>query len=234
MPEKTLVAFDFDHTIIDENSDLYVRKLAPNGEIPKDIKDLYRDTGWTEYMGSIFQYLYENGITPEDMKAVMMEIKLVDGMKDLFQLLNCERFEVIIISDSNSVFIDWILKEFDIQKVCHKVFTNPAHFDEKGCLKIQYYHYQDWCQLSTVNLCKGQILESHIGTRKGEGVEFSQVAYIGDGTNDLCPCLKLSKTDLIFGREGYRLLKEIKKTEHPVMARVISWDTAHVISQTLS
>ena len=42
MAEKILVAFDFDHTLIDENSDVYVRKLAPDGKIPQHIKDKYR------------------------------------------------------------------------------------------------------------------------------------------------------------------------------------------------
>ena len=42
MCEKILVAFDFDHTLIDDNSDLYVRKLAPGGKLPQYIKDQYR------------------------------------------------------------------------------------------------------------------------------------------------------------------------------------------------
>ena len=42
MSEKILVVFDFDHTLIDDNSDLYVRKLAPGGKLPQYIKDKYR------------------------------------------------------------------------------------------------------------------------------------------------------------------------------------------------
>ena len=57
-----LVSLDFDHTLIDENSDLWVKKLAPNGELPKDIEAQYKSTGWTEYMGAIFEYLHSIGI----------------------------------------------------------------------------------------------------------------------------------------------------------------------------
>jgi pyridoxal phosphate phosphatase PHOSPHO2 len=51
-----LLAFDFDHTLIDENSDLSVKKLAPNGQLPESIETQYSATGWTEYMAAIFKY----------------------------------------------------------------------------------------------------------------------------------------------------------------------------------
>ena len=31
MAHKVLLAFDFDHTLIDKNCDLYIQKLAANG-----------------------------------------------------------------------------------------------------------------------------------------------------------------------------------------------------------
>ena len=55
MLNKVLVAFDFDHTIIEDNSDLSVRKLAPDGKLPQYIKDMYKDNDWTGYMAAIFQ-----------------------------------------------------------------------------------------------------------------------------------------------------------------------------------
>jgi pyridoxal phosphate phosphatase PHOSPHO2 len=56
--KKILLAFDFDHTLIDENSDLSVKKLAPNGQLPESIEAQYSATGWTEYMAAIFKYLH--------------------------------------------------------------------------------------------------------------------------------------------------------------------------------
>jgi len=37
MAAKTLVVFDFDHTVVDGNSDTHVMKLSPDG-IPKHIE----------------------------------------------------------------------------------------------------------------------------------------------------------------------------------------------------
>lgn len=59
--KKLLFAVDFDHTLIDENSDIYVKRLAENGELPESIEALYSSTGWTEYMGVIFEHLHSKG-----------------------------------------------------------------------------------------------------------------------------------------------------------------------------
>ena len=59
---RYLIAFDFDHTLIDENSDLYVIKLAPNKDLPDEIKDLHEDHGWINYMSQIFKYAFTNDL----------------------------------------------------------------------------------------------------------------------------------------------------------------------------
>ena len=53
---KLLIAFDFDHTLVDDNSDTYIiKRLAPNGKLPDEIKAIYRKKCWTTYMGAIFK-----------------------------------------------------------------------------------------------------------------------------------------------------------------------------------
>ncbi|KAK2146398.1 hypothetical protein LSH36_611g03012 [Paralvinella palmiformis] len=233
---KVLVAFDFDHTIIDDNSDLYVRKLAPDGKIPAAISELYNNRGWTEYMAAIFKYLHENQTTSIDIEQCMLEIPFVDGMKELFSYLDCDLFDVIIVSDSNSVFIDFILRGAQLHTVVHTVYTNPAYFNEEDCLKLDFYHTQDWCDLSTVNLCKGHILESHIKNQKKKGILYDIVAFVGDGTNDLCPCLRLKNVhDLIFPRVGFSLIKKIEdpQVESSVVGKVIPWRSGFDIISAL-
>jgi len=231
---KILVAFDFDHTIIDENSDLYVRKLAPGGTIPSEISQLYSNRGWTEYMGAIFQYLHDNNTTSKDIHDCMLEIPLVQGMKELFDFMNSDQFDVIIISDSNSVFIDDILSASDLSDIVQSVYTNPARFSQADCLELVYYHTQDWCELSTVNLCKGHILDSHIKLQAEQGVVYDVVAYVGDGTNDLCPALRLkSKTDLILPRIGYSLMEKLEDPHLDIRGTIIPWTTGQDIIMAL-
>ena len=49
---------------------------------------------------------------------------------------------IIIISDSNTVFINHILEVNNLDKLVDKVFTNPAEWTEDGRLTIKPYHHQ--------------------------------------------------------------------------------------------
>ena len=233
---KILVAFDFDHTVIDDNGDLYVSNLCPDGKIPQNIKDKFSLKGWTDYMGAIFKYLHGNGVTEADLKSCIEEIPLTEGMDELFKYLAAEHFEVIVISDSNSTFIKYSVDKHNLGNTVNvnAIYTNPATYDETGCLKIDWFHRQDWCDLSTENLCKGHILDSHIAKRKEENIVYDYIVYVGDGTNDLCPALRLRERDYICPRKDFRLWKKLKKLgllngetcDLELKATILEWETA--------
>ena len=236
--QKVLVAFDFDHTLIDNNSDTYINKLAPGHKIPEDVKSLYRKDGWTLYMREVFKFLHSNGISKDDILTCLEEIKLTDGMRDLLMGVPRGSTEFIIISDSNSLFIDHILRHLGLRDLFQGIFTNPAKFDESGCLGIQMYHLQDWCSLSTKNLCKGTILANYIKSRENDAnIYFSTIAYVGDGANDFCPSLRLKGCDIVFPRCGYHLLNVIPKMEAEKGLKldtdVCPWDTGKDILERL-
>ena len=152
-------------------------------------------------------------------------------MKELLEELRKGDYEVIIISDSNSEFIKCIMEAAGADNLVHSTYTNPAHWDDNGCLRIAYYHTQDWCSLSTRNLCKGQILDEHVEKARSErNTSFSHVVYIGDGTNDLCPSLRLRSCDVTCPRRGFSLVKEIDKLpEGQLKCEVLPWDTGSII-----
>lgn len=236
--EKILLAFDFDHTIINDNSDTYVTKLAPNGKIPPEIKALYSDQGWTLFMSEIFRYLHSNKTTPKQILECMTEISFSPGMVDLLTTLDQTKAEAIVISDANYIFIDHILTFHGLKDRINKIFTNPAKFNNEGRLELEMYHVQDSCSLSTVNLCKGQILESYIEERAKENVIFTHIAFVGDGENDFCPSLRLSPKDFVFPREGYSLVKHIEKMKAEqglhIKANIHTWKSGLDILKILS
>lgn len=232
MQKRILVALDFDHTIVDDNTDIVARELVPSAKIPPDVNNLYKSDGWTSYMGKIFELLHENGVTREKIHSAICNIPVTPGVDALLKFLHSKQCEAIIISDSNSVFIsDWLRSSL-LDITVQSVFTNPAHYDDNDCLRIQMYHVQNWCQLSTKNLCKGHILEGYIDKRRQEGTRFDHICYIGDGKNDLCPILRLSENDLAFPREDYALEKIIRK--HPVKAAIHPWNTGETIIDVIS
>jgi hypothetical protein len=66
---------DFDHTIVDLNTDVEVQDLAKNGNIPRDIQDLYTNKCWTDFMQAVFVLLHQQVIIIR--LVICMKIKLL-------------------------------------------------------------------------------------------------------------------------------------------------------------
>lgn len=206
---KYLAVFDYDHTVVDKNTDSVARDLIPESLIPESVKNLYKSSGWIEYMQEVFNLLHVNNISQDHIKKAIRDIPETPGMTKCLQQLRQNKFEVIVISDSNSVFIEHWNKD-RIGEYISEVFTNPARFDSDGKLCLAGYMYQTLCSLSSENLCKGQIMEDFIERRRGEGVTFDSVFYVGDGRNDICPMLRLGNNDYACPRVGYACEREIE------------------------
>jgi len=209
-----LVVFDFDETIVDCNSDTFINELATDGVIPEEIVQKYYDhNNWIAYMKQVLTYLHKTGVNEEQLRSCLKRMPLIAGMKDLiFNLKNSgpQKYELIIISDANTVFIGQSLEFNQMDKAFRKVYTNPAKFDGNGCLQVEEYQDQNWCDISAHNLCKGYVLMDYISKRKSEDkMQFSRVSYVGDGLNDVCPALKLTNNDRVFARTGYPLHKRL-------------------------
>jgi len=238
MQKPLLVVFDFDHTIVDGNTDLIVQKLVPSDKITENVKRLHHKDGWTAYMQEIFHLLHKNGVTSMQIQDAIVRVPATPGIRELIQFLYSRNVEVIIVSDANSVFIkDW-LSHASLTHIFERVFTNPACYDKDGCLKIEMYHLQDFCKLSTKNLCKGHILDLYVAERAAVGAKFSKIAYVGDGRNDLCPSLRLSENDLVFPRKGFQLDKLIRDMQNQedlhLKAKVHTWETGNDIIRVIS
>lgn len=233
---RNLIAFDFDNTIINKNSDIVAMELLPKNKIPDSLRKLYKDDGWTNFMQGIFKLLYENDFKETNIRSVIEDLEPTNGMCNLVkQLSNKHNYDVIIISDSNSYFIDVWLQKNDLNGNVTKVFTNPAKFNN-GMLEIKMYHLQDTCKLSTKNLCKGQILEDFINEQCQNDINYEKVVYVGDGTNDFCPILRLNDKGLACVRDDYKLSTMVKNTMagkpidstniiHNIKSKVILWKT---------
>lgn len=234
-----LVVFDFDHTLLDCNTDVEVRKLSPGGELPEELKRRCKSIEWTDFMQEVFDYLHDQGVTSQQIKEFIRALPFTPGLKTMLNTLTNEGAEMIIISDANSVFISELLMAADITKHFKEVFTNPAVFDETGRLTVSPFSHQTECGLSRPNMCKGKILDDYIATRRSGGQEFSFIAYAGDGINDFCPMLRLhEENSLAFPRIGYALQKHIltQREEHglAIKAKLIEWDSLNTVSDAIS
>ncbi|XP_028294836.1 pyridoxal phosphate phosphatase PHOSPHO2 isoform X2 [Gouania willdenowi] len=182
-------------------------------------------------MGRAMKYIGEQEVSPDTVQRVMETIPITGGMTDLFQYIleNKHSIDCIVISDSNSMFIDWILHAAGLRSCVDKVFTNPAKFNECGYMEVQFHHSHA-CDQCPVNLCKRKVLEQYLSEQSESGVEYKQVFYVGDGGNDLCPALCLRGQDVVMPRVGYTLEKllvklEGHKTNVMLRARIIAWSS---------
>ncbi|XP_024435622.2 pyridoxal phosphate phosphatase PHOSPHO2 [Desmodus rotundus] len=226
---KILVVFDFDNTIIDDNSDTWIVQCAPEKKLPIELQDSYEKGFWTDFMGRVFQYLGDEGVREDEMKRTVTSMPFTPGMVELLNFIrkNKDKFDCIIISDSNSVFIDWILEGADFHDVFDKVFTNPAAFDGSGHLTVKNYHAHS-CNRCPKNLCKNVVLVDFIDKQLQQGVNYTQIVYIGDGGNDLCPVTFLRKNDVAMPRKGYALQKTLSRMSQnlePMECCVVAWSS---------
>ncbi|KAI4830860.1 hypothetical protein KUCAC02_002464 [Chaenocephalus aceratus] len=131
---KTLMVFDFDHTVVDDNSDTWVIRSLPSQTLPDSVKKSYRKGHWTEFMGRVMKYIGEQEVSPDSIRSVMETIPFTAGMKDLLTFISEHKstIDCIVISDSNSLFIDWIIQASGFHAAIDQVYTNPAKFNELG------------------------------------------------------------------------------------------------------
>ena len=83
-------------------------------------------------------------------------------------------------------------------------------------------------------MCKGAILSEHLHEQaERHGKHFDTVLYIGDGSNDLCPALRLRAQDYVLPRVGFKLLKLIEEGQPDLKAQVRPWSTGQDILDVL-
>ncbi|XP_050533897.1 pyridoxal phosphate phosphatase PHOSPHO2-like isoform X2 [Daktulosphaira vitifoliae] len=223
-PTKMLAVFDFDHTIIDDNSDVIARDLLPLDKI-ENLKKFSKD--WTQYMQQVFNALYDMGITPEEIINSIANAQVNKGFPKLLRSLYNNHFDIIIASDSNSIFIETWLKQNKLDNLIMDIHTNPAKIED-GIIKIKQYTTRTECDNCTKNICKGIILE---GYKLKMNQFYKKTLYFGDGKNDFCPVVKLNKDDIVFPRYGY-VLYNLLKTKS-IQAEIIPWSDMNNIYEYL-
>ncbi|KAM8893624.1 pyridoxal phosphate phosphatase PHOSPHO2 isoform 4-T4 [Spinachia spinachia] len=187
-------------------------------------------------MGSVMNYIGGQKVSPEKIRSVMETIPFTAGMTDLLTFISDHKstIDCIVISDSNTLFIDWILQASGLQAAVDRVFTNPARFNELGYMEVRCHHSHD-CERCPVNLCKRKVLQRYLSEQSAGGVEYQRVLYAGDGGNDLCPASCLGGRDVVMPRKGFALEKLLVKLEDgaPLSARVVTWSSGADILEEL-
>ena len=203
--KQTLFVFDFDLTLVDDNTDTWIMSICPELQIHENLRSLHKQFDcWTDLMDHVFSLLCPC-TTQEDILEHMRQLRLYEqAMKAITAVRDCQNSEAIVISDANTVFIECILQECGVRDVVKEVFSNPAQFEASGRLRVKHYHSHTCGTCSrSPNLCKGRVLNDYLRAHP----TYEKVVYVGDGRGDLCPALSLRKQDVVVCRDGYPLAK---------------------------
>ena len=229
---KHTVVFDFDWTMVNENTDTWVfKQLAPSLYI--ELMEMRKDgkMGWQELMNFGLRKLktvYNCG--RKELVKALLSIPLFDEIFKIIPLLHGEGHEVIILSDANRFYIETIVKEQGILDSISCIITNGVEWrtgsdkDEKvngvcevDVLQIEPYHRvgDHSCNLCPSNLCKGLVLQK---LRNENFRRYKKMVYVGDGGGDFCPFTKMHPTDIFYAREDYKCHKNIQKWKENCVA----------------
>jgi pyridoxal phosphate phosphatase PHOSPHO2 len=223
---RRLVVFDYDWSLVNENSDVYVvRELRP---ALLQLFEQKRDQGWTQTMDELMTALFEEGVTVDEIKKCVAAIPMEDSVLAAAVLAKDHGAELKIVSDANTVFIQAMLEARGLSDLFSEVVTNPACVDKRGCLRVEPHQAIDephGCvgRFCPSNMCKGGIMEQLLKEQ-----QYSSVVYVGDGSGDFCACSKLSAGDTICARGDSDHDSLLNKTTtgdsaSMIQARVATW-----------
>lgn len=203
MARNVLAIFDFDCSLVDEDSD----ELVYQTHYPELLAELtarwQRDTAagtliWSQFNDDFMHILAKDRphISPDEIQKTVANIAVQDRMLDALKLVaDHPNGLVAIVSDSNTVYIESMLDRHKLKKHVAKLETNPAHWElhneSTHRLRVHPYHGPDrephGCDHCPTNMCKGAILDALRHEHSAD-----QILYVGDGIGDFCPSTRLS------------------------------------------
>ncbi|XP_037299201.1 probable phosphatase phospho1 [Manduca sexta] len=224
----SLAVFDFDRTVVDGDSDATIINRLREKQPPPEWEASNYD--WTPYMSDVFEHAYSAGLSQADILDSIASMRPTPGLEELIKTLAAAGWDVLILTDANTVFVNHWLKVHGLLEHVTSVVTNRA-FWQNGRLFIEPHMHQTACPRCPSNLCKSLALAQWCAQRP----PYSNVFYAGDGRNDFCPATSLPPHATVFPRRGYPLDDLIKKTlaspNPQIKAKVVPWDDCYRILQ---
>lgn len=213
--ERQLVVFDFDWSLADQDTDRWVFEVL-KPQLRRKMKNLKEEVQWTDLVAQSLREYHAGGGTREDIEGALKIMPFHPAMKRAVLKVKAKsspKTTFLCLSNANSVFISTILKERGLDTLFDEIITNPAEWDPSGLLKLRRRvdpaGPQHSCKVGcSPNMCKGEELDAFLARHQPA---FDRVIYVGDGSNDFCPILRLRSVDVVFCRTYRGLQKRIEK-----------------------
>ncbi|OWM77741.1 hypothetical protein CDL15_Pgr012443 [Punica granatum] len=193
-----VVVFDFDKTIINCDSDNWVVDELGFTEL---FNELLPTMPWNPLMNRMMGEIHSKGKTIEDVAEVLKRDPIHPLVIPAIKTAHALGCDLRIISDANVFFNETILKHLESRECFSEINTNPGCVDEEGRLRISPHHdfhiSPHGCPPCPPNMCEGLVIERIQGS-----VGNKKFIYLGDGSGDYRPSLKLSNRDYVMPRKS--------------------------------
>lgn len=218
-----LVVWDFDWSLINENSDTWVLEQLLGPSKSEQLITQHRNRGWTQLMDMALGEVHAAGHSAEDIRGSLRRIPIHPGALEAVRAARTAGAEQRILSDANTVYIDAVLDDQQLCSAFAEVATNPARYEESGQLRVRAHQppgAPHGCELCPSNLCKGAVLDAWLAA-----LAPSRCVYVGDGSGDFCPATRLRAGDVLLARQPPHdaLLKLCRARPDAIQATVIEW-----------
>ncbi|MBA0836466.1 hypothetical protein Goarm_008680 [Gossypium armourianum] len=225
-----VVVFDFDKTIIDRDSDNWVVDGLGFTDL---FNQLLPTMPWNTLMDTMMKEMHAQGTTIDDIVEVLkrspIHPRIVPAIKSA-HALGCE---LRIVSDANMFFIETILEHLGVKECFSELNSNPSFVDEEGRLRIFPYHdftkTSHGCNLCPPNMCKGVIIERIQACLEGK----KKIIYLGDGSGDYCPSLRLGEGDYVMPRKNFPVWDLICRNPMLIKADIHEWSDGEDLERVL-
>ncbi|KAG8762331.1 hypothetical protein FRC12_009101, partial [Ceratobasidium sp. 428] len=190
-----LVIFDFDWSMVDQDTDRYVLEvLSPRLRRKLEDEQPYKE--WTDLLAETMHELHKEGATRQQIEHSLVTLPyhpaMIRGVKAL-KAASSPKTTFLCLSASNHVYIRTIMEHNGLNDLFAEIVTNKAewHGDRLDIRRhIAPDDPQHGCEIGcSPNLCKGSELTTFLERR---GDAFDRLIYVGDGNNDFCPAIRLS------------------------------------------
>ncbi|KAK0504762.1 phosphatase phospho-type [Armillaria luteobubalina] len=210
---RRLIVFDFDWSMADQDSDRWIFEvLAP--DLRRKMKTLKDDMQWTDLVSQSLREAHARGITREQIEDALRIMPFHPGMvRGIKRLKEEGNTTFLCLSNANNIFITTILETKGLLPAFEEIVTNRAEWEPSGLLnlrrRIDPQGPQHDCTVGcSPNMCKGEELDAFLARH---APAYDQIIYVGDGSNDFCPILRLRRQDMVLCRSFRGLQRRIHK-----------------------
>jgi len=231
--KKTLLIFDFDKTILNDDS---FGHIILNTLTKEELQIIYnnRNENWVDGYNYALKQLKSHGITKEKFNEMLNQISLTQGMSELFNYIKekKENYDSIILSSNYEYVIKYILNKNNIIDIFLDIITNPsreANQDEKEQFIYVLKKREHNCKICNPCSCKKNEFKEFCNTHDMNN--YDKVIFICDGFNDFCLAVDLGENDITLMRKNFALYKKIKSKnfENNLKCKVQAWESGNDI-----